>query len=179
MNLPSYVKICILNTYLIHVSLKHLEKNTRYDIGIMQLTRHTDYSLRVLMYLAANPSQLVTVAELADFYHISRNHLVKVVQGLVEHGFVETIRGKHGGMQLARESNRISIGMVVRRMENHFNIVECFDADNDVCVLTDVCKLKGILTHATENYLKGLDKISLADVNKPQLRQQMVKLQNI
>jgi len=145
----------------------------------MQLTRHTDYSLRVLMYLAANPDQLVSVAELADFYHISRNHLVKVVQGLVEHGFVETIRGKHGGMQLAHESRNISIGKVVRRMENHFNIVECFDPEKDVCVLTDVCRLKSILTHATENYLKELDKISLADVNKPRLRQQIVKLQSI
>jgi len=142
----------------------------------MQLTRHTDYSLRVLMYLAANPEQLVTVAALAQFYDISRNHLVKVVQGLVEHDFVYTVRGKQGGMQLAQDSNKISIGKVIRCMENHFNIVECFDTEQDGCTLTTVCNLKSILARATEDYLKNLDKISLADVSKPKLRQLIVEL---
>lgn len=143
----------------------------------MQLTRHTDYSLRILMYLAANTKQLVTVSELAQFYNISRNHLVKVVQGLVEHDFIHTVRGKQGGMQLAKDSDQISIGKVVRCMENHFNIVECFDAEQDTCMLTGVCNLKSILTRATEDYLKSLDKVSLADVSKPRLRQLIVELQ--
>jgi len=145
----------------------------------MQLTRHTDYSLRILMYMASNPDQLVTVAELASFYTISRNHLVKVVQGLVKHGFVSTIQGQQGGMQLAKKSDKISIGKVIRCMENHFDIVECFDPENDACILTGVCKLKNILSHATENYLKELDKVSLADVCKPRLRQHIIKFQTV
>ena len=102
--------------------LEYLQNTANHPDKIMQLTRHTDYALRVLMYLTANPGRLVTVAELAKFYDISRNHLVKVVQGLVEHGFLHTTRGKNGGMQLACNSDKISIGKVVRKMENHFTI---------------------------------------------------------
>ena len=141
----------------------------------MQLTRHTDYSLRVLMYLAAKPNQLVTVAELANFYAISRNHLVKVVQGLVEHGFIKTVRGKYGGMQLAKNSDDISIGNVVRHMENHFNIVECMGSEQQHCALNGICSLKNMLARATEDYLKNLDKVSLTSVNKPQLRKLIVE----
>ena len=143
----------------------------------MQLTRHTDYALRVLMYLTANPGRLVTVAELAKFYDISRNHLVKVVQGLVEHGFLHTTRGKNGGMQLACNSDKISIGKVVRKMENHFNLVECFDSEQDVCTLDGACRLKELLARAAEDFLLNLDNISLADISKPKLRQQIVRLQ--
>jgi len=141
----------------------------------MQLTRHTDYSLRVLMYLAAKPNQLITVAELANFYAISRNHLVKVVQGLVEHGFIKTVRGKYGGMQLAKNSDDISIGNVVRHMENHFNIVECMGSEQQHCALNGICSLKNMLARATEDYLKNLDKVSLTSVNKPQLRKLIVE----
>lgn len=143
----------------------------------MQLTRHTDYALRVLMYLAANPERLVTVAELAGFYTISRNHLVKVVQGLVEHGFVHTTRGKQGGMRLASTDERISIGRVVRKMENHFNIVECFDQGQANCALEGACRLKGLLARATEEFLHNLDGVTLADMTRPGLRQHIVSLQ--
>lgn len=119
----------------------------------MQLTRHTDYALRVLMYLAANPGRLVTVTELAKFYGISRNHLIKVVQGLVEHGYLHTTRGKNGGMQLACHSDKISIGKVVRKMENHFNLVECFDSEQTSCVLDGACHLKTILARSIEDFL--------------------------
>ena len=143
----------------------------------MQLTRHTDYALRVLMYLSVNHQKLVTVAELAEFYNISRNHLVKVVQGLVEHRFIQTTRGKNGGMRLACDSADISIGSVVRKMENHFNIVECFDAEQEGCTLNGACRLKGLLASAMEDFLVSLDTINLADINKPKLRQQIVNLQ--
>ncbi len=129
------------------------------------------------MYLAANPERLVTVAELANFYDISRNHLVKVVQGLVGHGFLHTTRGKNGGMQLACKSDEISIGKVVRMMENHFNLVECFEAKQDGCTLEGACRLKGLLARAAEEFLLNLDTISLADINKPKLREQIVRLQ--
>ena len=77
----------------------------------MQLTRHTDYALRVLMYLGAHTDKLTSVAEIADYYGISRNHLVKIVQGLNEHGFVKTTRGKHGGMQLRGDAANIQSAM--------------------------------------------------------------------
>ncbi|WP_126456975.1 RrF2 family transcriptional regulator [Sulfuriflexus mobilis] len=143
----------------------------------MQLTLHTDYALRVLMYLAAHPGQQVTVAELAGFYDVSRHHLVKVVQGLVEHGFVRTTRGKHGGMKLAHNAERVSIGKVIRLLENHFDIVACFSAGADACPLDSACRLKGLLSRATEEFLQKLDSVSLADITKPKLRQQIVELQ--
>lgn len=145
----------------------------------MQLTRHTDYALRVLMYLATNPGRLVTVAELAKFYDISRNHLVKVVQGLVKHGFLHTSKGKNGGMQLACNSDSISIGKVVRKMENHFNLVECFDSEQTTCALDGACRLKALLARATEDFLSNLDEVTLSDMSKPKLRQQIIQLQSL
>lgn len=140
----------------------------------MQLTRHTDYALRVLMYLGAQNDRLVSVAEISAYYSISRNHLVKVVQGLTEHGFVITTRGKKGGMKLADNANNIFIGDVVRLMENHFSIVECFEQAADRCALDDVCKLKGLLQQALNKFLKEIDSVSLAEVIKPALRKKLV-----
>jgi len=142
----------------------------------MQLTRHTDYALRVLMYLGAQNKNMISVSEVASFYSISRNHLVKVVQGLSEHGFVTTVRGKNGGMKLASDVDNISIGNVIRHMENHFDIVECLDQIAESCVLDKSCKLKDFLNHAVNNFLKELDGISLADVLKPGIRKELVHL---
>jgi len=130
----------------------------------MQLTRHTDYALRVLMYLGKQPDKLSSVSEIAAYYEISRNHLVKVVQGLTESGFVKTTRGKHGGMQLAHDSKDISVGSVVRKMENHFNIVECFEFNSDACCIENRCGLKGVIHRATNTFLNELDQTSLAEV---------------
>jgi len=130
----------------------------------MQLTRHTDYALRVLMYLGSNNERLISVAEISDYYSISRNHLVKVVQGLTEHGYVVTTRGKHGGMKLSCEAKNISVGDVVRKIENHLNIVECFDNKSDGCCIVNSCGLKGVIHRATNTFLSELDKSSLADV---------------
>ena len=129
----------------------------------MQLTLHTDYALRVLIYLTQQREDLATISELADFYQISRNHLVKVVHHLASSGFIKTTRGKHGGMELAREPRLISIGEVVRKMEPNFDIVECFDKVSPKCVVTSVCKLKSVLQQAGEEFLGVLDCYSLAD----------------
>lgn len=144
----------------------------------MQLTRHTDYALRVLMYLGAQNEKMASVAEIAENYSISRNHLVKVVQGLTKHGFVVTVRGKYGGMQLARSADKISIGNVIRHMENNFDIVECFDHAANTCAIDNSCKLKGILRRSVNNFLKELDEISLADVLKPNLCRELMSLSN-
>lgn len=129
----------------------------------MQLTVHTDYALRVLIYLSLRPDQIVTIDEITEFYEISRNHLVKVVHNLSGKGFITTTRGKHGGMQLSRHPADISIGEVVRKMEANFDMVECFSADSKKCRVLPVCNLKSVLQQASENFLSFLDQYSLAD----------------
>lgn len=132
----------------------------------MQLTLHTDYSLRVLIYLAQNRDGLTTISEIADFYRISRNHLVKVVHHLSTENFIHTTRGKHGGMRLAREPKMISVGDVVRRMEPNFDIVECFNSNNQPCTVTAVCALKEVLHRAGNEFLAVLDRYTVADATR-------------
>jgi len=129
----------------------------------MQLTLHTDYSLRVLIYLAQKSGELATISEIADFYLISRNHLVKVVHHLAQEDFVHTTRGKHGGMRLSRSAELISVGQVVRRMEPNFDIVECFSNSNQPCTVTPICSLKAVLHQAISEFLALLDKYTVAD----------------
>lgn len=130
----------------------------------MRLTLYTDYSLRVLIYLAQNPDKLVTISELADFYRISRNHLVKVVHELGLSGYIRTTRGKHGGIRLARPAEQIVIGEVVRNTEPDFDLLECLNAESDQCVITRVCKLKSVLADARDNFLGELDRYTLSDL---------------
>jgi Rrf2 family nitric oxide-sensitive transcriptional repressor len=130
----------------------------------MQITSYTDYGLRVLIYLARSPAEQSTITEIADFFNISRNHLVKVVHQLGGKGFVKTTRGKGGGLALQRPPEMISIGEVVRGMENHFNWVECFDPVRQDCRLLPGCSLKHLLTRAGDAYLQVLDATTLADM---------------
>jgi len=129
----------------------------------MQLTLHTDFSLRVLIYLAEKGDTLATISEVASFYDISRNHLVKVVHHLAGAGFIKTTRGKNGGMRLARLPEEISVGDVVRKMEPNFDIVECFNAENRACTVAPLCALKGVLHQASNEFLSLLDSYTLAD----------------
>jgi len=129
----------------------------------MHITQHTDYALRVLIYLAANSDRIVTIAEVSQRFDISRSHLMKVANQLVREGFVEGLRGKGGGLRLAREAAAISIGDVVRRMERGMELVECFGHDSH-CLLTPNCKLKNVLGNALEAFLQSLDKVSLAEL---------------
>lgn len=131
----------------------------------MRLTLYTDYSLRVLLYLSGHPDRLATITELADFYKISRNHLVKVVHELGLSGYVQTVRGKHGGIRLARPADQILIGDVVRKTEPDLNLLECFDPSTDQCRITQTCKLKGVLFQARRDFLKELDQHTLADLS--------------
>lgn len=130
----------------------------------MQITSYTDYALRVLIYLAMSPNEQATITEVADFYNISRNHLVKVVHQLGSKGFVNTARGKGGGISLQRPPEQIGIGEVVRNMENHFNWVECFNPAQQQCPLLPSCGLKHLLARAGDAYLNVLDAVTLADV---------------
>ncbi|HZH79271.1 MAG TPA: Rrf2 family transcriptional regulator [Archangium sp.] len=140
----------------------------------MHLTLHADYALRVLLYLAANPGRVVSTAEVSDAYAISKHHLVRVVQGLGRHGFVEVRPGRSGGVLLARSPAEISVGQVVRHMEPDFHIVECFDAQTNTCPITPACGLIGVLGEATKAFLATLDKYTLEDL----LRRSPRKLSN-
>jgi Rrf2 family nitric oxide-sensitive transcriptional repressor len=133
----------------------------------MRLTYLTDYSLRVLMYVSAVPQRLVTIQEIAQGYGISENHLMKVVHGLAQHGFIETVRGRGGGLRLARPASDITVGAVVRAVEDDFALVECFRTDN-TCRITPVCRLRGALQDALSAYFEVLDNRTLAElVAKP------------
>lgn len=129
----------------------------------MRMTVLSDYSLRVLMYLAARPERLVTIQEIASAYKISENHLMKVVHGLSRRGFVETVRGRGGGMRLGRPPQDISIGAVLRASEDDFDLVECL-GENDTCRITQVCRLKRVMQKALHAYLAELDSWTIADV---------------
>lgn len=132
----------------------------------MRLTQWTDYALRVLMYCAAceGRGQPVTISEVAASHQISRSHLTKIVQQLAAQGFLDTTRGRGGGMRLMKPAQEINIGAVVRVTEPDFHMVECFDAAQDTCRLSTHCGLKGVLGRATAAYLGVLDALTLADL---------------
>ncbi len=131
----------------------------------MQLTLYTDYTLRVLAYLSLKAAdERATITEIAEYYNISRNHLVKVVHHLAQKGFIKTSRGKSGGIRLARPAEEINIGTVVRETEPHFDIVECFDSNKPQCVVEPACMLKPVLGEATRRFLEVLDKYTVADI---------------
>jgi Rrf2 family nitric oxide-sensitive transcriptional repressor len=130
----------------------------------MHLTKFTDYSLRTLMFLGAHPDRLCTIAEIAQAYGISGNHLMKVVNRLATAGYVEAVRGKGGGIRLARAPHLIHVGEVVRAMEDRFDIVECFNEEHQNCPLLPGCALKSLLGDAQRHFMATLDRYTLQDV---------------
>lgn len=130
----------------------------------MQLTLYSDYSLRVLIYLARHRDGLITINEIAEFYQISKNHLVKVVHQLGKIGVIESVRGKNGGLRLALAPEKIYIGDLVQKTEPNFNLVECFNFASNRCVITDACYLKNILDEGLRSMMKTLNQYTLADV---------------
>lgn len=134
----------------------------------MKLTTFSDYTLRVLMFLALNRDRLATIPEIAAAYEISENHLMKVVHQLALSGVIESVRGKGGGIRLAREPEEIRLGQIVRSSENSAPIVECMSDDGGTCCIAPACKLKGILARAFSSLYSTLDEYTLADlVNAP------------
>lgn len=131
----------------------------------MRLTRYTDYALRVLMYLGTRHS--ATIPDIAARYNISRNHLLKVVHGLAQRKFIVTQRGKGGGLTLARPPREISVGDVVRRMEEDLALVECLGNNPGACLVTPCCALTSAFVEARENFLRTLDRYTLADLLTP------------
>jgi Rrf2 family nitric oxide-sensitive transcriptional repressor len=129
----------------------------------MRLTSFTDYGLRALMRLAGEPERSFTTDEIAREFHISRNHLIKIVGTLAEAGIVSTQRGAGGGFRLSRAANRVSIGEIVRVLEAEQPLVECFRSDGGECVLTPACRLKKKLATARNAFLRELDRTTLAE----------------
>jgi Rrf2 family transcriptional regulator, nitric oxide-sensitive transcriptional repressor len=132
----------------------------------MQLTIFTDYGLRSLMYLAANPEKIHSVRKIAEHYGISRNHLVKVVHRLSQLGYIESTKGKGGGIKIAHNASELRIGDIVQKLEPNMNIVECFDQAKNTCKVVSYCSLKHYLKEANIEFIKELNKHTLADTVK-------------
>lgn len=152
----------------------------------MRLTNYSDYALRTLMYLAVIPDRntLATITEIADSYQISRSHLTKIIHQLAQIGYIESIRGKNGGIRLAKPAKDINLGEVIRQTEPDFELVSCFtppvpvesetqhleakpikstEKEAKCCAIAPVCQLKSVFLQATQAFLAVLDSYTLAD----------------
>lgn len=132
----------------------------------MRLTLHTDYALRVLLYLGLTLDRRVSIREIAERYDISENHLIKIVHRLGQGGFVRTMRGRGGGLMLGRPAEEINIGDLVRFTEEDMALVACFQSGQS-CALTGVCRLQGVLGNALGAFMAVLDTQTLADLLAP------------
>jgi len=132
----------------------------------MKLTAFTDYSLRVLIFLATDPDRRATIAEISNAFEISENHLVKVVHFLGRHGWITTVRGKGGGIQLAKAAGDIRVGRVVRDTEGAAMPAECFGEEQSQCAIASCCRLKGVLAEAVAAFYAVLDRHTLADLTR-------------
>jgi len=135
----------------------------------MQLTRFTDYGLRTLMFVVARPQSNASVKEIAEHYNISRNHLVKVVHRLAQLGYIETTKGKGGGLKIAENTQNMRLGDLITHLEPNMNMVECFDAKTNTCRITNTCQLKHYLYEATQNFITTMNKYTLADMTQNQM----------
>lgn len=128
----------------------------------MQITQHTDYAFRVLLYAASNPDRLVNISRIAKDYDISKTHLMKVVPALVKAGCILSVRGANGGLKLADAPEKINVGYVFRQLES-MQLVECF-RDNNRCYITPACRLSSVFDGAQRAFLHYLDSYTLADL---------------
>lgn len=127
----------------------------------MRLTRYTDYAMRVLLYLGAQPEKVCSISEIARAYGISQNHLMKVAHDLGKAGYIEGVRGRSGGIRLAKPADEINVGDVVRQTEEGFELVECGS-----CVIAPACGLTGVLDEALAAFMAVLDHYTLSDLLK-------------
>jgi Rrf2 family transcriptional regulator, nitric oxide-sensitive transcriptional repressor len=130
----------------------------------VRLTSFTDYSLRVLIYVAAHPARRPTIGEIARAFDISENHLMKVAHFLGKQGLLNNVRGKGGGLELARSPETINVGKIVRITEGAPLPAECFDRERNQCVITPACKLRSVLDEAARAFYAVLDRFTLEDL---------------
>ncbi|MGF6777566.1 RrF2 family transcriptional regulator [Paraburkholderia sp. GAS334] len=140
----------------------------------MRLTDYTDYSVRVMLYLAVRRDGLSTIQDISDAYGISKNHLMKVVQRLGELGWIETLRGRNGGLRLVERSESLTIGQIVRATERDLALVACFAAGQHAerdgkpcCVIQSQCGLKGVLEAARDAFFAELDRHTIGELAQP------------
>jgi len=132
----------------------------------MRLTLHTDYTLRVLIHVGVADGKLITINEIAETFDISKQHLMKVVNYLSQKGYLDTVRGRGGGIRLRRPASDINIGQVVRDTEERLHVIGCLER-RGYCRIERVCVLRGVLHDASEAFLAVLDGYTLADLIKP------------
>lgn len=130
----------------------------------MRLTKQTNYAIRIMMYCAANDGKLSQIPEIANAYNLSEAFLFKILKPIVKHGFVESIRGRNGGIRLARPSADIKLSEVVRITEDNFAMADCFDPDGTDCPLLDHCGLNSALKEALDAFFGVLDKYTINDI---------------
>ena len=135
----------------------------------MRLTRFTDNALRCLLLLGLEPDRCITVNEIAERMNMSYEHLVKIVHRLSELGYVETVRGRHGGARLGRLASDISLGALVRQTEANLALVECFDPEHNTCPISSACRLTTTLDDALNAFFAVLDQQTLADILEPRI----------
>ena len=140
----------------------------------MRLNQASDFALRVLMFVAANETELSRIDDISKRYNISRAHLMKIVNKLARAGLLQTLRGRNGGLRLSLPPEEIRIGDVARAIEEDFALVECMRGSQNKCIITPVCHLTGVFAEALTEFLRVLDKYTLADVT-----QNRRELQNI
>jgi Rrf2 family nitric oxide-sensitive transcriptional repressor len=129
----------------------------------VQLTFHTDYALRLLIYLMKRPGQQVSTREIAEHYGISVNHLVKVAKFLTQKGWLVASRGSGGGVIMADHTPKVKVGEIVRRLEN-IDVVECFNASTNTCPISRYCRLKPMLHQARDAFLSVLDSFTVEEM---------------
>jgi len=132
----------------------------------MRITLHTDYALRVLLYLETHRGRLVATTEIAKAFGVSQHHLAKVAANLTEAQMVEAVRGRKGGIRLAMEASSINLGQIFRLFEPQQALVECFDPETNTCPITKACVLKRVLSDAEAAFLEVLDRYTLQDLVK-------------
>lgn len=130
----------------------------------MRLTQQANYSVRILMYCAAKKDEFAKVSEIARVYDISEYHLFKILPILVSNGFITTHRGRNGGLKLAEDPSKITLGQIIRAAEENFHLADCFDEGSYDCPLLSMCDFNHALNDALEAFLKALDKYTLADL---------------
>jgi Rrf2 family transcriptional regulator, nitric oxide-sensitive transcriptional repressor len=152
-------------------SMLALKQDIKYMLYrfLMRLTLSTDYALRLLMLVGLEPDRLVTIEEVADRFHISKNHLMKVAYQLGQAEYLETVRGRNGGLRLKKAPDQIAVGDVVRTMEPDFAVVECEDPIG-FCKITPACALRAAMREAVQAFITKLDEYTLEDLLRPRSR---------
>lgn len=145
----------------------------------MRLTAFTDYSLRMLMFLAATPEGRATIAQVANAFGISEHHLVKVAHFLGRNGILANARGRNGGLRLARPASEINLGRLVRLTEGRDLPAECFDPRTNACPLAGECRLQGMLGQALDEFYAALERYTVADLRAPRGMARLVRLTSI